>query len=207
MKHKAILAFDCSTGAATVAVRVDDDVHMREIAHGQQAALLIPTIQELIKNQGVSYANLAAMVTTIGPGSFTGLRIALAALHALALASKVPVKTITSLQAVAHDVPKHEFLVALNAGKGEVFAQAFKEKQPVGEIMLVKPEAALSQSLPVYGNIHAPEHEHYMAGPSAATLCRIEGQLPTTLLADAMPLYIRPPDVKLAKPLPWLQTA
>lgn len=207
MANKPILAFDCSTSPASVALQVDGQVAVRSIAQGQQAGQLVPAIDALLKEKHISYKNISCFVTTVGPGSFTGLRIALATLHGLALATGIPVKTLTSLQAVAHDVAADDFIVALNAGKGEVFAQRFIHHTAEGDMMVVKPEAVLSQALPVYGNLHDAAHAHYLAGPNAATLCRIADSLSTTSLLDAAPIYIRPPDIKLAAPLPWLQTA
>lgn len=201
MKHgnnKPLLAIDCSTTTASIALAVNDDIHTRSVAHGQQASLLVPTIDALLKEYGVAYDALGFILTTIGPGSFTGLRIALAVVHGLALAHGIPVKAITSLQSVAETVERDRFHVALNAGKGEFSVQEFyRENGKVcakGDINLMKPDALPADTI----TERAPE---------AATLCRLADSLPELTLAQVLPLYIRPPDAKPGTPPPWLQTA
>lgn len=200
---KPVLAFDCSTPHASVALQVGQQMHTRQLAQGQQAALLVPAMQELLAEAGVGYKDLAAIVTTTGPGSFTGLRIALATLHGLVLAHGTPLKLLTAPQAVAHDINQPHFHVALNAGKGELFVQSFTGTTASGDIRLVKPEE-IADLPDCYGHHVAADHPHYRPGPQAATLCRIAHLLADATLADAMPLYIRPPDAKISAPLPWL---
>lgn len=200
MKNTYVLAFDCSTPVATVAL----NEARREVPHGRQAAELVPVIEALMKHAGIGYRDLDCMVSTIGPGSFTGLRIALATLHGLALASGVKVKTLTSTEAVAWAVAQPHFLVALNAGKGEAFMQEFKGHEAVGAITL-HPQSIVSEvALPCYSNLLPPEHPYYVAGPDAAVLARIASHLPVTGLDMAMPYYIREADAKIPKPYAWL---
>lgn len=201
MKHgntKPMLAVDCSTTTASIALAVGGAVHRREVPHGRQAAELVPAIDALLKEYGVRYAELGYLLTTVGPGSFTGLRIALATVHALALAHSIPVKAITSLQSVANGVDAAHCHVALNAGKGEVFVQEFYRDSgkvlPKGDIRMMKPE-----QLPA-GTIADRV-------PDAAKLCRMHAALPEVPLAQVLPLYIRPPDAIPGALPPWLQTA
>ena len=205
MPATSILAFDCTTPVASVALRVDKTCVTRAIEHGKQASLLVPTVDVLLKNQGVHYRDLGCIVTTIGPGSFTGLRIALATLHGLVLAHGTPVKTLTSLEAVAWQLARLPHAPAqagiqLNAGKGEVFYQAFRLNTPhpqaLSEIALLAPQE-VPQEFPLFS--------HY--APHATLLCEIAPMLAVTDIGNAMPLYIRPPDAKLPKKLPWLQEA
>lgn len=196
--EKPMLAVDCSTTTASLALAVNGAVHERQVPHGRQAAELVPTIDALLKEHGVRYDALGYILTTVGPGSFTGLRIALATVHALSLAHAIPVKAITSLRSVAHDVDADQFHVALNAGKGELFVQEFYKRDGMpeskGDIQLMTPD-----QLPA-GAITA-------RAPSAATLCRIAAHLPELPLAQVLPLYIRPPDAIPGALPPWLQTA
>lgn len=202
MKNTYVLAFDCSTPCASVAL----NGARRDLAQGQQAAKLVPAIDELMREAGIGYAQLDCIVSTIGPGSFTGLRIALATLHGLSLAHSTPVKTITASEAVAWDKRGH-FLVALNAGKGEAFLQEFRNEgvpQALGPITL-HPHAAIEQAtLPCYSNLWPTEHAQYVAGPDAAVLARIAPQLAVTTLSEAMPFYIREADAKLPQKPRWL---
>lgn len=208
-----ILAFDCSTHTASVALHVNGMIASHTIEHGKQAALLVPTIDALLKEHRVAYGDLAAIVTTLGPGSFTGLRIALATLHGLALAHTTPIKTLTSLEAVAWEVAQKPdappaFQIILDAGKGEVFVQNFmhESKIPIQQdaIRMIAP-SEIDASLPFYGNTKHPSDPHYMSGPSASILCTLAEQLPVTAIEKALPLYIRAPDAKIPKKLAWLE--
>ncbi len=203
--EKPILAFDCSTTSASVALMLGERLATRTLVQGQQAALLVPAIEEVMAELGARYADLHCLVTTLGPGSFTGLRIALATLHGLALAHALPVRATTALQAAAYDITAPSFTLALNAGKGELFYQRFTKHAPVGDIELSTPEPLLAQD-DCFSNMLPPEHPRYTPGPQAATLCRMAASIPLMPLAEAMPFYIRPPDAKLPSKPAWLQT-
>lgn len=206
--HKHILAFDCSSPYATVAL--NDAQH--SLPHGQQAGLLVPTIEALLAEQGIGYAQLAGICTTIGPGSFTGLRIALATAHGLALAQNLPLYTTTSLAALAEDYfTSHaatEVEVAYHAGKGEVFVQCFARSARLpkaqDEISPVPTEGYVPRlphaisNLPLGGCLP-------VAGVEALSLVRMASQLQPTPLPEAMPLYIRPPDAKIPALPAWLR--
>ncbi|MEJ0009996.1 MAG: tRNA (adenosine(37)-N6)-threonylcarbamoyltransferase complex dimerization subunit type 1 TsaB [Alphaproteobacteria bacterium] len=213
MSESPILAFDCSTQAAGVALLAHGRTEERAIAQGRQAAELVDAIDALMRGANVAYGELGAIVTTLGPGSFTGLRIALATLHGLVLAVPRPVKTLTSTEAVAWDIarwadsPEH-FAIAMNAGKGEIFWQSFtndaNRPRAQGDIELGSPEALAGLTVPFYGNTLDPADAHYIAGPSAAVLCAIAAELPESPLSQAQPLYIRPPDAKIPEQPAWL---
>ena len=204
MKNPYVLAFDCSTAEATVALNTT----RRVVAYGEQAAMLVPTIEELMQAAGIGYGDLDCIVSTVGPGSFTGLRIALAALHGLALASGCKVKVLTSAEAVAWGVGAGHFIVALNAGKGEAFLQAFEMRDGVpralGPITLHPQDVIHTLALPCFSNLWPADHIYYVAGPDAAVLVRIAPQLPESTLAKAMPYYIREADAKIPLKPSWL---
>ena len=204
MKNTYVLAFDCSTALASVSLNGS----RREVPHGKQAALLVPTIEALMQEHGIAYADLDCIVSTTGPGSFTGLRIALATLHGLALAAGNPVKTITSSEAVAWGVGSGHFVVALNAGKGEAFLQEFTVNNGIPQAMTeitLHPQAVIKTfSLPCYSNLWPEDHTYYIAGPDAAVLARIAQQLPATPLSEAMPYYIRDADAIIPQKPRWL---
>ncbi len=201
MTTQPILAFDCACEGANIALMVDGRTVTRQLPQAQQAAELVSTIDHLLHEHDVAYGDLSCIVTTVGPGSFTGVRIGLAALHGFALVSATPVKTLTTLAAIAWQVatqpaPPEECYITLRAGKGEVYAQAFRftngQPSAMGDIFLA-PETKTDWDKPC--------HSH---APSAALLCSIAHALATVALADALPLYIRPPDAKVPQPLAWL---
>jgi tRNA threonylcarbamoyladenosine biosynthesis protein TsaB len=213
MNTKPILAFDCACVGGSVALHVGGVSHTHLLGQTKEAAELIPAIDALMKAHGVAYSALAAIITTVGPGSFTGVRIGLAALHGLALAHPTTIKTLTTLEAMAWAVTQNanaprDFYIALRAGKGEVYAQKFQlsgnTPSASSDITLV-PETFTAWDAPCYGNHLNAEDACFIHGPEAAVLCAIAQHLPTTTLAEAMPLYIRPPDAIAAAPYAWLQ--
>jgi tRNA threonylcarbamoyladenosine biosynthesis protein TsaB len=198
MKTHPILAFDCCVRGGSVALAANGVIETRALASTQQAATLVPAIAEVMQAQGVAFADLAAIVTTLGPGSFTGVRIGLATLHGLVAAQAVPVKLLTSLEALAWAAwlsgargAAQPF--SIPAGKGERYAQSFTlaDAAPLAEsaITLIPESAALAATESL---------------PDARVLCEIAQHLPERPLSDAAPLYIRPPDAVVPAPLPWL---
>lgn len=196
----AFLAFDCSSGAGSVALAVGDVTHARALESGRQSAMLIAVMQELMQAAGMEYRDLTAIVTTRGPGSFTSLRVALAAAHGLALASGVRLRTLTTPEAYAWQA-QSACDVVLNAGKGELFHQPFRwvngRPEAEAEIGLRTPDALTLTHKKIVGNVAIAGVKSDLEPLDAVTLCRIATLLEQTPLAQAMPLYIRPPDATL----------
>jgi tRNA threonylcarbamoyl adenosine modification protein YeaZ len=201
MMTQPILAYDCACEGASIALMHSGERFTHRIEQSQQAGELVASIDALLQQHGVAYTDLACIVTTVGPGSFTGVRIGLAALHGFALVAQVPIKLVTTLAAAAWQVAAtpaspEAFYVALRAGKGEVYAQAFRvdgqQPQPTGDIFLA-PESKADWDMPCL--THAPD---------AALLCTIAEYLPSASLAQAVPVYIRPPDAKTPAAPSWL---
>lgn len=212
MQTKPIFAFDCSTPVASLALSVGGQVHCQTLGGNRHAAELIARMKAMLDSAKLDFSALGTIITTLGPGSFTGVRIGLAALHGLALASGVEVKTITSLEAMAWAVQlqfpdRQSYATGLRAGKGEAYMQTFQrgEKHPVaaGEIYLC-PEHEASTALEYFGNLLQPEHANYLAAPDASVLCTIAPLLAPCPLAQALPCYVRPPDAAIPKPHAWL---
>ena len=98
-----ILALDCAVTRISLAVKTESkfisatyDIGMR------QSEILVPSIDELLKKAEISPSELNATALTLGPGSFTGLRLGISALKAIELAYNVPVYGISSLEAYAY---------------------------------------------------------------------------------------------------------
>jgi tRNA threonylcarbamoyladenosine biosynthesis protein TsaB len=113
-QRMTILAFDCAVSGLSVAV-VRDDVclaHHREEGRGQ-AATLLPAIAAVLRQAGVDRRTLSMIAVTIGPGSFTGVRVGLAAARGLAVALGVPLAGLTTTAALlAAAVPDDRLAVA-----------------------------------------------------------------------------------------------
>ena len=127
-----ILALDTATAACSVALMCDGAVTARRHAvmiRGHAEALM-PMVEEVMAEAGAAYAELDLIATTVGPGTFTGLRVGLAAARGLALAGGLPVVGVTTLEALAHGVDAglragRPVVAALDARRGEVYLQCF----------------------------------------------------------------------------------
>src|SRR5215510_1772774 len=134
-----ILAFDSSLGALSAAVRwrSADGVWMLREAHEVRerghAERLMPVILKLMGEAGLAFCKVDRIAVTIGPGTFTGVRVGVAAARALALATGAPTVAASSLAVMAHRCGAElastrggrALAVALDARRGSVYLQLF----------------------------------------------------------------------------------
>lgn len=121
-----ILAFDTATEYCSAALWLDGTLLERVVLAGQtHSQLLLPQCQSLLAEAGVDLGKLDGIAFGMGPGSFTGLRIACAVAQGLAYAADLPVIGINSLQAMAADSGGDKVLVCLDARMGEVYHAAY----------------------------------------------------------------------------------
>ena len=93
-----ILVLDCAVTKLSIAVKTEDKFISQTYDIGmRQSEILVPTIDEILSKAGITAADLNYSALTIGPGSFTGLRLGISALKATELAYNVPVYGISSL--------------------------------------------------------------------------------------------------------------
>ncbi len=145
----AILAFDTAASACSAALWRDGAVRARRFAIMErgQAEALLPMIEEVMEEAAARFADLDALAVTVGPGSFTGLRVGLAAARGMALAAGLPCLGASTLEAVVHGTPEGEreagapFLAVLETKRADVYAQAFApDLEPLGDAGAVMPE-------------------------------------------------------------------
>jgi tRNA threonylcarbamoyladenosine biosynthesis protein TsaB len=127
-----ILSFDCAGAQCAAAMLTDGNVtaEKRLLAERGHAQLLIPMLVELLDGAGLSFANIDRFAVTTGPGSFTGIRVALAAAHGLALGTGKPIVGITNFEALAAaaaeaGIAESRLLVAIDSRRAELFVQLF----------------------------------------------------------------------------------
>jgi tRNA threonylcarbamoyladenosine biosynthesis protein TsaB len=137
MKHPAtaqhpvpaplILALDCACSALSVALMRGPAVLAQhyEARSQQQAARLAPVVQDALREAGVKPADLDMIGVTVGPGSFTGIRIGLAFAAMAGLRLKVPALALSRLEAQAEKAGGPA-LASLPGWKGEVYHRAFR---------------------------------------------------------------------------------
>ena len=201
---KAILAFDCSTPNASVALRLGDETHSTTIQKGRHAAELVASIDTLLANNACSYTDIAAIVTTIGPGSFTGLRIGLSVAHGLHLARGIPLKCTTGLAAIAHHLASPTLRAVMAVGKGEVAYQDFENSQAIGDIIRTAESDEALVTAPHLAGTYKHKNATYFDMIDASWLCDMADSLPLTPVDEAVPLYIRPPDAIIPQAPRWL---
>jgi tRNA threonylcarbamoyladenosine biosynthesis protein TsaB len=109
-----VLAFDCAVSGLGVAV-VRDGTPLAGLVEGgrDQAATLLPAIEKALGQAGIGRRDLSLIAVTIGPGSFTGVRVGLAAARGLALGLGVPLAGVaTTSVLLAQAVPRGRLVVA-----------------------------------------------------------------------------------------------
>jgi tRNA threonylcarbamoyladenosine biosynthesis protein TsaB len=110
------LAFDTATSAATAALVRNGELLGERVS---RAVRVLEDADELLRDAGVEQGELTGLVVGTGPGSFTGLRMGLAAARGLALALELPVAGVSTLAALAAGAP--DALPVIDAGRREVF--------------------------------------------------------------------------------------
>lgn len=121
-----ILAIDTSSTACSLALLMNENIVIHhEIAPLQQARIILPSINALLKSCDVTLKQLSAIAFGQGPGSFTGIRIATSVAQGLALGAKLPVIPVSSLAALAQaafdDLGWKKLLVATDARINEIY--------------------------------------------------------------------------------------
>ena len=214
-----VLAIDTTTPHGSVALAEGEAVlgEVRFRATDSHSAHLLPAADFLLKALGVSPAHLDGCAVTIGPGSFTGLRVGLSTAQGLALAAGVPCLGVSALDVLAQRIAgSADTLVAMiDAYRGEVYAAVYERDGRIrtGPV-LVAPERLL-EGLPAEAafvgdgvlkhseRIRAarpravlPARSLYLAGTLArmavARFSAGEGIPPAAL----RPLYLRSPDIR-----------
>lgn len=199
------LVIDTATAACSVALLAEGRTIARlydEVGRGH-AERLLPMIAEL-PNGG----RADAVLVDCGPGSFTGVRVGLAAARALGLGWDVPVRGYSSLplvvaQAFARRPDIGRVAAVLEGGHGEVFAQAYdRDLLPMGDMASLKPDAAIEQlgGTPLAGSgVHRllalrPDLDAVDLLPDAGEAWRLP---PALASLPPRPLYGRAPDAKV----------
>lgn len=207
-----LLAFDTSTETLSIAVAAGGSapLQVQQPGGARASTELIPAIQRLLADAGLSLTQLDAIVFGRGPGSFTGLRTACAVAQGLAFGADVPVLPVDTLLAVAEEAHAsagcHKMVAMLDARMDEVYCASYQleaagwrqERAPwLGRPEDVKVPAGwviAGNAAATYG-ARLPAAPVVPALPTASALLRLapallaEGQAVPAALA--LPLYLR----------------
>jgi tRNA threonylcarbamoyladenosine biosynthesis protein TsaB len=210
----------------SVAVSLNEEVVAEErigTTHGQAEALL-PLVDRAMREAGQMAATLDLVVATVGPGSFTGIRVGLAAARGIALATGARLLGVTSFDAVAVRAARNNrsetpsLLVALESRREDLYVQFFDPHgDPLREPVAIMPVLFREVVAATIGS-----NSLLIAGDAAKrAVAALEQRRDTAILEDSAPgavgalraglrllrlgkaadaprpLYLRPPDVTL----------
>ena len=125
-----ILAISTSSNTATVALLENDNCIQElnicnERTHSEK---LMPLIDELLKTNNVTLSDIDLIAVDNGPGSFTGIRIGVSTVKAIAEAKNIPIVACSSLEGLAYNVPDSNYICSiLDARNNQVYAGIFDE--------------------------------------------------------------------------------
>lgn len=219
-----MLAFDTCFDACSVAVAehrhgavvvLSARFERFETGHAER---LIPMIGEAMEEAGLSFDSITRIAVTVGPGTFTGTRIGIAAARALALATGADAVGVSSLAVMAEvarrEIRNETLAVVVDARRGEVYAQTFEP----GEVsnaasqpqLLSLADAAhlggdrritfVGSAAEAVAALATADDRNTQAAlpellPDAAALAHIAATLPAST-GPLVPFYLRPPDAK-----------
>lgn len=224
-----ILAIDNSTMYGNVALTspnglLAERTLLSRLTHSKR---LLASLQEILSESDLDWHQLDAVAVCLGPGSFTGLRIGLATVKGIAMASGLPLLGVSSLDGLANQLPFaiHQICPILDARKHEIYA-AFYNSSAKGEIERIsdylvmppeqlagkidRPTIFVGDGVDVYGEylqetlgpkaLLAPEHIIF---PRAATIGKLAlaqyHQKQFLDPASAVPYYIRASDAEIQR--------
>jgi tRNA threonylcarbamoyladenosine biosynthesis protein TsaB len=215
-----VIAFDCAGAQCAAAIVADGrTLAERRIASDRgHAQMLMPLLVELTAEAGLRFGDFDRFAVTTGPGSFTGIRVALAAAHGLALGTGRPIVGVSVFDAIAaqsvaaHSAPSPtaRLLVAIDSRRAELFVQLFDAHGTAqSEPAMLAPAAVADWAGPepviLAGDGAAQLAPHLPAAIVAglphlvdpATLARIAATRPAG--EAPAPFYLRPPDAVPAR--------
>jgi tRNA threonylcarbamoyladenosine biosynthesis protein TsaB len=223
----SLLGMDTSTAASAACVLRADGEAFEVVpdpaalsARPAHARELMPAVAEVMERAGIGYGDLEAIAVGVGPGTFTGLRIGIATARALATASGLQLRPVSSLSALAAGIEAEagtaSLLAVIDAKRGEVFAA---EYAPGGGRrwgpLALDPEALAARAAAGGGTTLAAGDGSVRfrgvleaAGISvmpddsrahvvrALHVCRLAAEVPGVAPQAVLPDYLRAPDAK-----------
>ena len=194
-----ILAFDTSSAACTAALfdGSGECIARRDEVIGRgHSERLVPMLEDLLDGRRADQ-----IVVGVGPGSFTGIRVAVAAAHGLAIGWNAELSGMSSLALLAVGAEAGEVAAAVTGGHGELFVQQFGTS--AGELLNLRPVAA---AVAIGADVVVGSGARQLVDargwgeardvlPSAADALKIPEALRSL---PPKPIYARAPDAKVA---------
>jgi tRNA threonylcarbamoyladenosine biosynthesis protein TsaB len=214
-----ILALDASTPVTTVALVNDREV-LAEVSATTRGAseTLLPAVHAAFDLAGQDLGSVDCALVGVGPGTFTGIRIAAATARALSAGTGISLAKNSTLDALAAPALScsGDVLVVLDARRGQVFARRFSEAGPTTGIYCVRPEQLSVEGRPFVVGDGAARYREALSGlgripPDGSPLHRvtavghvISADLTPVGPEELVPIYVREPDAEVRRDLnPW----
>jgi tRNA threonylcarbamoyladenosine biosynthesis protein TsaB len=213
-----ILGIETGSRGLSVAIRKDSADLAQEAVrsdHGQ-ATLLMPMIERVRQAAGLAYSDLDRIAVAAGPGSFTGLRVGLAAALGLSLAAGVPAIGISSFHAASVGVERaagtrliivldsrreEPFVAELGLAAGFLHAPCFMAIAELDAFVKSAAPAILCGDAPVLERYRASDGIRLQTrSADASDVARLAADPERRFDLPPKPIYIRPPDVTMPKP-------
>jgi tRNA threonylcarbamoyladenosine biosynthesis protein TsaB len=139
-----ILSFDTSTESCTAALQANGMIYSKHsVEPRRHNELLLPMIDCLMKEVGISFNQLDAIAFGMGPGSFVGVRIAVSVAQGLAFASNKPVIALSSLQIMAQTALRESDIsqaqLVIDARMSQAYVGLYQDSK--GLMLPVKPDS------------------------------------------------------------------
>ncbi len=194
------LAIDSSSDLLSVALAEDNKIVVSESVLMQrgQGEALIPLIRKLCESVSWDVASLNQVIVAVGPGSFTGVRIALAAARGIGLSLNIPVYGLTNFSTLIPTDVSYPICVALDTKRGDFYTQIFETATQTTEPCVLSMGDVQSLSMPVITDKPALFDDTVtiikaVENP-AENMIQIADAHPETLLPPE-PVYLREADV------------
>ena len=214
-----ILAIETSNGICSVAISKRDQVFksFRIDENAMQAEYLLPMIEQALKQTGLHYSNLDFISSSIGPGSFTGIRIGIATARAISVATSKPSIAVTNFETLffraCEQVSQWDHIITvLNAHRKQLYIKIFSRNNASnaqliniedfskiyntldGQVIITGSGLKLIQDQCSAQDILLPRFPI----PDARTICKVARQKALKEeFSKLSPLYIREPDAKI----------
>ena len=206
-----ILALDAALARCSAGVVVDEVLRAARQSDGARggAALLPVMARDVLAEAGLAATDLDAVAVVIGPGSFTGIRIALSLAHGLALGAGIPVIGVTVGEALASALPHlggRALWVAVDSRRGRVFLDHGGIIEALALTDIPDPDHAVALAGDAAGAVAArlaARDRNVMLTsarlpmPRHIALAAAARHLGLLAPREAQPLYVDPPEAKL----------
>ena len=185
------LALDTSTEACSVALALDGQIlALDEVCPQQHSKRILPMVQQLLSDAGVSLYQLDGIIFGRGPGSFTGVRIGVSVAQGLAFGADLPVFGVSTLAAMAQAAAVQqnatEVIAAIDARMAEVYIAAYALDE-AGLMQAITPEiAAKPAALPEVLTSLSFTSQVLGVGTGWQTYSQALQQLAPALIADSI---------------------